>query len=219
MEIIKKQSQSKIIAKRNGDAIADAFFVDFKKNTRICGLTNGKFSLISLIHSCLKVVGKSEVTISTWSAGFYDATVIKELINSNLISDIRIVLDRSFATRQKNYSTLITDLFSKDKIRTTDTHAKFVLIKNKDYNITIRSSMNLNENKRCENFDLDDDIEIYTLFDSFVCELFESQNAGIIESRSIIDPVFDSLFSDNNHKTKKRGKREKMKDFEFNGFL
>lgn len=119
---------------------------------------------------------------------------LKSLMASGTVRDVRLILDRSFKTRQAGYSLYIQDVFKEENIRTTNTHAKFVLIKNDTYNVCIRSSMNLNENKRCENYDIDDDLDIYNLFNTFADDLFAKMPKGIIESRAKVDPVFDGLF-------------------------
>lgn len=38
----------------------------------VVGLTFGQFSLLDLIEAALELTGPADVTISTWSAGFYD---------------------------------------------------------------------------------------------------------------------------------------------------
>lgn len=186
----------KSIARRIGGLNADKAIEGFNKNNRVCGLTNGEFSLISLIDSVLKKTGKAKVIISTWSAGVYDATAISDLIDSGLITDFKIILDRSYKIRQAQYATTVEELFKPENIRTTNTHSKFVLIYNEEWTVCIRSSMNLNENKRCENFDIDNDIDIFNLFKTFSDELFEKQVPGVIESRGIVDKNFQSLFPD-----------------------
>ena len=65
----------------NSDQAIDCLEKDF----RMIGLTRGQFSLIDLIHSILKKIGKSKIICCTWSAGIKDANQIKWLINSNLI--------------------------------------------------------------------------------------------------------------------------------------
>lgn len=189
------KSKAKTIAMRNGDGFATNAIKGFTKDTRISGLTNGRFSLISLVRATLDITGPAHVLVSTWSAGFYDATAINDLLQYGKIESFRMILDRSFKTRQKQYSTYITDLFTPENIRTTDTHSKFVLIQNDEWNVCIRSSMNLNENKRCENFDMDNDIDVFNLFNGFANDVFEKMPVGIIEDRRIVDPIFNSLFS------------------------
>lgn len=194
MKTTGNKESKKAIAKRSGDIIASNAIEGFSKNGRVCGLTNGAFSLISLIEAVLSVTGPANIVISTWSAGLYDAGALNSLMACGKVIDVKLILDRSFKTRQKGYSFYLQDVFKEENIRTTDTHAKFVLIKNEDWNVCIRSSMNLNENKRCENFDVDDNIDIYNLFNEFANDLFKLQPKGLIESRSIVDPIFDTLF-------------------------
>lgn len=202
-------SSKKSIARRTGTLNAIEAIRGFNKENRVTGLTNGAFSLISLIDATLKVTGKANVIVSTWSAGLYDVQAISELIQSGLILDFKIILDRSFKTRQNQYAITVEDLFTADNIRTTNTHSKFVLIYNDEWKVCIRSSMNLNENKRCENFDIDNDIDVFNLFHNFADELFSIQQPGIIESRGVVDKHFDSLFPDSEFDMKK-------KDFNFN---
>ncbi len=189
----------KVTAMRLGDSNSDLALKNFGKENRAVGLTNGLFSLISLIRSTLKITGPANILVSTWSAGFYDAEEINSLLSSGKIISFKLILDRSFKTRQSAYSVHITKLFSESNIRTTDNHAKFVLIYNDEWTVCIRSSMNLNENKRCENFDIDNDFEIFSMFKTFADELFEKQQPGIIEGRKIVDPVFADLFNQPSH--------------------
>lgn len=188
------QTKSKIKAKRLGDLVTDSLLDGFDNKTRIVGLTNGSFSLISLIHSILKKTGPADVTISTWSAGWYDVQVVKDLINSGLVKKFRLVIDRSFKTRQKEYAIGVEQIFKPEDIRTTNTHSKFVLIKNNDYSVCVLSSMNLNENKRSENFDINTDEDVYNLFSDFTEDLFKIQPSGLIDSRKIVDSNFDAIF-------------------------
>ena len=194
MKSIVKTNDKKAIAYRTGLQFASEAVKGFGPNGKVCGLTNGAFSLISLIEAVLDITGPGDITISTWSAGLYDAGALNSLMASGTVRDVRLILDRSFKTRQSGYSLYIQDVFKEENIRTTNTHAKFVLIKNDTYNVCIRSSMNLNENKRCENFDIDDDLDIFNLFNTFADDLFSKMPKGIIESRTKVDPVFDGLF-------------------------
>lgn len=165
----------------------------FGKGGRIVGLTKGQFSLIHLISEVLKIAGPANVLISTWSAGVYDATALYEMLKNGLILDVLIITDRSYPTRQKEYAVTLEMAFGKDKIRTTNTHAKFVLISNNEWKICIRSSMNLNENKRCENFDIDDDAEIFNFYQSFADEVFDAMPEGFTEQRAVVDHIFEGL--------------------------
>ena len=196
-----KPIQAKVSARRTtayriGGVNAEQAVQGLTRDNRICGLTNGAFSLISLIRAVLNITGPANVIVSTWSAGFYDAEQMNLLMSSGKVIDFKMILDRSFKTRKEGYSTHIEDIFKPENIRTTNTHAKFVLISNNDgWNICIRSSMNLNENKRCENYDIDNDPDVFNLFKQFSDDLFQKQAEGIIEEHRVINPVFCDLFN------------------------
>ena len=178
---------------------ADVALNNFQHECRIIGLTNGNFSLIDLIHSVLKKTGRSRVVIGTWSAGIKDVHQIRWMMDTDLISDIKLLTDHSFKTRQKKYAASIEDLFGLDNIRTSEMHAKFVLIENKNYKVAIRSSMNLNANKTCELFEIDEGDEIYNFIMDFVLHTFENMEKGFIESSSKVNNVVKSFFNKQNN--------------------
>lgn len=175
-----------------------AFIVTEKleKNCRILGLTRGDFSLIDLIYAILKKIGKSDVYISTWSAGIKDANNVKWIKENDMIDKLMLITDHSFATRQKKYALSITELFGIENIRTTEVHAKFVLIKNKNWSITIRSSMNLNANKTCESFEIDDNKEIFDFYYKFVDHVKNNKVKGFDQSSKAASIQLDLFCSD-----------------------
>ena len=182
---------------------ADVALINFKKGCRILGLTNGNFSLIDLIHSVLKKTGRARVVIGTWSAGIKDAHQIKWMMETNLISDIKLLTDHSFKGRQKKYAASIEDLFGLENIRTSEMHAKFVLIENNNYKVAIRSSMNLNANKTCELFEIDEGSEIYDFLMDFVLHTFQNMEKGFIESSTKVNNIVKKYFNkQNNTETK-----------------
>lgn len=176
---------------------SDLAVVSFKTGVRILGLTMGNFSLIDLIYSVLKHTGRSRVVVGTWSAGIKDVYQVKWMIDSDLISDFKILTDHSYKTRQKKYAASIEDLFGIDNIRTSEMHAKFVLIENDSYKVTIRSSMNLNANKTCELFEIDEGTEIYDFLMNFVTHTFENMEKGFIESSHKVNKTVESFFNKN----------------------
>jgi len=172
-----------------------------KKNCRIMGLTHGDFSLIDMIYAILKKVGKSKVYISTWSAGIKDANNVKWIMdNSDLIESVMLITDHSFATRQKKYAVSISELFGIENIRTSEVHAKFVLIENAEWKITIRSSMNLNANKTCESFEIDEDQEIFDFYYSFVESVKDNMPQGFESSSNIAQKQLKLFFNEKEEK-------------------
>lgn len=172
----------------------------FSKDCRIMGLTRGQFSLIDLIYNVLKKTGPAKVVCVTWSAGIKDVHNVKWMMDSSLISQFTLLTDHSYKTRQKRYAASIEELFGLENIRTSEIHAKFVLISNKDYKVVIRTSMNLNANKTCESFELDESSEIFEFYYNFVSFVYENQKEGFITSSSKVNKTLDLFFKNNQEK-------------------
>ncbi|MFW6272851.1 MAG: hypothetical protein ACOC2U_03630, partial [bacterium] len=170
---------------------------DFKKNCRIMGLTRGNFSLIDLIYSILKKIGASNVVVVTWSAGIKDANNVKWMKDSNLIRNFTLITDHSYKTRQVRYAKSVEELFGIENIRTSEIHAKFVLISNENYKVTIRTSMNLNANKTCESFELDEDEEIFDFYNEFVSFICKNQREGFVSDSATVNETLDLFFETN----------------------
>jgi len=170
----------------------------FEQNCRIIGLTRGQFSLIDLITAILEKTGKADVICCTWSAGIKDAKQMYKLKNDGNINLFKIVTDHSYVTRQKQYAISLEGLFGKENIATTEIHAKFTLIKNDKFNVVIRTSMNLNANKTCENYEIDDNIEIFNFYQSFLNGIFENMPKGFTASSTIVNNSLNKVFNSNN---------------------
>ncbi|WP_234459397.1 phospholipase D-like domain-containing protein [Corynebacterium macginleyi] len=165
--------KTRSIARFSKAGVAAQSIAGFDHDTTISGLTYGQFSLIDLIQATLEVTGPADVTIATWSSGFYDIEAAKNFADDGRIRSIRFVMDSG---RQKKGQAGVTDiasLFGEDAIITVRTHAKFVLISNDDWSVVITSSMNLNKNIRTEQFEMTDDVEKFRMFADFVDIAFD----------------------------------------------
>jgi len=167
------------------------------KGSRIMGLTRGYFSLIDLIHSILKKTGPAHVACTTWSAGIKDVHQVEWMKESKLMKSFVLITDHSYVTRQNKYAVTIEDLFGKENIRTSEVHAKFCLIWNEDWKIVIRTSMNLNANKTCESFEIDEDQEVFDFYMSFVEHVFADMKDGFEQSSFVVNKSLDSYFNKN----------------------
>ena len=116
-------------------------------------LTYGQFSLIDALVALLEQTGPADVVLATWTAAQADlrraATLMQQ--DSGQIRSLRMIVDRSFLTRQPEYCATMRELFGDAAIRTARSHAKFMAIRNDRWNLAVRTSMNLNENPRLEN--------------------------------------------------------------------
>ena len=167
---------------------------DFDKNCRIIGLTNGRFSLIDLINAISKRIGKCHIVCVTWSAGIKDANQVRWLMDNDRLFSFKLVTDRSYKTRQKSYAISLEELFGPENIRTSDVHAKFVLLHNENYSVVIRTSMNLNANKTCESFEIDENKDVFDFYMNFVEHTFGTMPKGFTEDRFIVGQSMNKYF-------------------------
>lgn len=155
----------------------------------------GQFSLIDMIHSVLKKTGPADLYIATWSAGIKDANQVRWLLDTNLITGVRIMTDHSYVNRQAKYAMAIEDLFGAQNIRTSEMHAKFVVIKNAKFSVTILSSMNLNANRTCETFTIYEDAAITDFYMRFVDHHFDNMRDGFERSSSVVRECVEGFFA------------------------
>lgn len=165
-------------------APARALLRGFGHGDMLTGLTYGQFSLIDLLQATLEVTGPADVAISTWSAGFYDLDAAERFRDDGLLRSIRFVMDSSQQKRGQASAFDVADLFGRECIRTTRSHAKFAVVSNDDWSVAITSSMNLNLNQRVEQFQMIDDLATSRVFLDFVDELY-LERPFTVEDRSM----------------------------------
>lgn len=159
----------------------------------IFGFTKGQFSLMDVVTAILSQIGAASVDISTWTAANADIEHCYQFINTGKITKTRWVVDQSFPCRQPDYFQGLIGRFGVDSIRVTRTHAKFCLIRNDDWNIVLRSSMNLNKNPRFENFEISDDPDFADYFQMVVDEIFSSVDVAEKPKTSETDEQFRQI--------------------------
>lgn len=135
-------------------------------------LCKGDYSLIDIVEHCLSATGPADVTISTWTAAGADLDFAMGFVHDGRVRSARWVVDFSFPQRQPAYFALLVDRFGADAVRATANHAKFVLIRNAEWDLVLRTSMNLNENKRLENVEISEDGGMASYLSDVVDELF-----------------------------------------------
>ncbi|MBF0213041.1 MAG: hypothetical protein HQM00_05675 [Magnetococcales bacterium] len=143
-----------------------------KKGCEIFGLTKGQFSLIDLIEACLEVTGQAQVDVSTWTSAEGSIKRSFDLLTNGNISKFRIMIDPSFKTRKPEFCEQLVKVFGQECVRSFRNHAKFVIIKNDKYNLVIRTSMNLTQNPRMENFEISDDKDLCQFMQGIIDEVF-----------------------------------------------
>ena len=138
----------------------------------IYGLARGQYSLIDIIEHILGQTGPADLVISTWTAAGADIDYALRLCENGSVRSLRWLVDASFPLRQPGYCAAMRERFGDESIRVTENHAKFVLLGNAAWAIVLRTSMNLNENRRLESFEVSDDRELFAYLMEVVAALF-----------------------------------------------
>lgn len=142
------------------------------------GFNKGQFSFVDLIEAACAFTGPVHATIATWTAAVADMSRIDAWLKRQDLLSVQWLVDYSFETRQPAFCAQLRETFGDECIRTTASHAKFVLLRNDGWSVVIQSSMNLNQNKRLENFWIADDAELFDAFGGLVAEVFGIQTPG-----------------------------------------
>lgn len=148
------------------------------------GLTKGQFSLTDMIEAILEKTGPADLSISTWTAANGDVTRMLELLRSGAIRSCRWMVDLTFMRRCPQLTAEIRAKFGADAIRVTKTHAKFCTITNDNWQIALRSSMNLNQNPRMESFQVGHDPVLCQFLSEVLDDVWKRQDKGIADLSS-----------------------------------
>ena len=168
---------------------------EISKGCEIFGLSKGQFSVIDLIEHCLDATGPADVIISTWSAAAADIYYVNRLIRDGRFRSLRFLVDFSFHARKPEYFDLLRTVFGDGCVLMAQTHAKFVVIKNDDWDLALRTSMNLNHNRRLESFEVSDDPGMVEYLEGVIAEFFVNDTLaaqlkrGRGQNAATLDPI------------------------------
>lgn len=177
----RRTAQSAARVKRRSLALATASEAigPLGPGCEVFGVNKGQFSLIDLIDHGLSELGPSEVLLSTWTASGADLAFAYGMLGDGRVSKLRLILDVSFPARQPEFCEAAREAFGDDCIRLTKSHAKFCVLRAASGRaLVIRSSMNLNENRRLETFEISDDLGLAEFLEGVVAELFSDYAPG-----------------------------------------
>ena len=168
---------------------------DITPGCEIFGVNKGQFSLIDIIEHCLRFTGPADVILSTWTAAAADLDYALRFLADGRVKTLRFVVDFSFPSRQPEYCAALRERFGDDSVRMTKNHAKFVTVTNEDWSIVIRSSMNLNENRRLESFEISDDADLAGYVVGVLHDLWKDYGDGeqFTQSRRQRDVDFENM--------------------------
>lgn len=175
VSVKKKASRKTRIAKT---LTASEAIGPLEKGTDTYILTFGQFSLIDALVAILDQTGPASVDLSTWTAADADLGTIISMLESASIEKFRMIVDYSFKKREPVAYPRILRAFGADCIRELRTHAKFMIIRNDDWHIVVRTSMNLNKNPRLENLEVSVDQGFAETMTMWVDAIFGEVIAG-----------------------------------------
>lgn len=174
----RRKPSARTIRRLMGDENAHAAVAGLEPGCELFGFSKGQFSLINLIRAVLDQTGPANVTVCTWTAAHGSIDDAYAMLNDRKILSMRWLIDFSFLSRRPDYVERLRAQFGDDCIRVTSCHAKFVTIRNDRWDLAIRTSMNLTDNPRLENFEISDDAGLASFLDGIVNEVFELCPAG-----------------------------------------
>ena len=158
---------------------AAAAIGEIKKDEEVFGLTKEQFSLIDVVKHVLDHTGPADLTISTWTAAKAELGSVLDFTRNGSVTSMRWLVDLSFQRRAHELANEIRKTFGADSIRVAQNHAKFTMLRNADWDIVIRTSMNLNQNPRLEDFTLAHDPELAGFLGGIVDEIWHRQPARL----------------------------------------
>ena len=142
------------------------------------GLSDGRWSLMDLLARMTPIVGpQSTLVLAIWTASGADASQLHRLLDNGRLANIRMMVDRSFASRQPKACETLVAKWGYESLRIWSSHAKFAVFSGGDLECLLMFSANLNRNRRIENFTIWCDAEMVRQYRAMVEELWARQPA------------------------------------------
>lgn len=169
----------------------------FGPGREVFGFNGGLFSSIDLLAALLDWTGPASAVIATWTAAGADLGHVERFVATGRLTGCRWIVDRSFQNRQPELCRLLRDSFGDAAIRVAPCHAKFMLLASDDWRVVVQTSMNLNLNRRVENFWAADDPALFAAYAELVDDVFRLQGDGLgfVEDRATY-AVTDGLIAE-----------------------
>jgi hypothetical protein len=140
--------------------------------------TKGQILLIDILRAILDQTGPADLDILTWAVGNETINKLTSIKRSGKIKNMRLIIDYSAQSMHPDYCKKMRRLFGDDNIRVTKNHAKVLILHNNEWNLCVRSSMNLNVNRRLEYVEISDSPELMAFFSEFFEEWWMTRSTG-----------------------------------------
>ena len=143
------------------------------------GLSDGTWSLIDLLGATARITGPStHLDLAVWTASGDHGARLDSLLRSGALASVRLIVDRSFQSRQPKNCATVRRLFGDDALRVWSCHAKFAVFTGGEFDVLCMFSANLNKNKRIENFTLWADSTMCAEYLTMLADAWQAQRPG-----------------------------------------
>jgi len=160
----------------------------------VIGFTSGDFSLIDVIDAVVKRIDRARMVVATWTAAQAEMDHVFAFLDRGRVASSRWIVDRSFQNRQPALCGRLREMFGDDAIRVQRVHCKFVLIEGDGKSALIRTSANLNRNKRIENINISTCPVLIDAYAALVSDIFGTQMpADGFEADANVTASFNSV--------------------------
>lgn len=140
----------------------------------VFGITRGQCSLIDFCLAAMDKVGApADVSFFTWVVAEYEMQYFQSLLDDGRISGFRLVCDHACLTHRPGFVESVQEKFGDDAVRLSATHAKIGMVRGPRGDILIRGSMNLNQNRKLEQFDATMSFDLCEWFETVMAEIWE----------------------------------------------
>ncbi len=165
----------------------------------IYGICFGQFSFINIIEYVIDQIKEPvDLDVSSWTIAMFEASRLAEMGSS--VRRLRVMCDSSISSLSPSSFNYLVNSLEDDSIRLLRCHCKFAIIANETWDIFIRTSMNLNQNRRLENFEISDCKVLTTYMKSVVDDIFNAplDLKGKMKLTDIVhqENTLDDLLSD-----------------------
>lgn len=121
---------------------------DLEKNIVLPFATGGSWSLHQLMEYILIQTGPCKLWFTTWTISEEPLRCMVEMIKKGLITELNAILDYRIAKNKPEAFQLAGNIIT--NIRLTKCHAKVLVLKNSEWQVTVIGSANLSKNPRLE---------------------------------------------------------------------
>lgn len=144
----------------------DEIVSEFRMGIEVHFVSDGAFSIHHLLAYLLKITGTAQVHIVTWTITELPARSLVMLKQDGLINHLSCIIDDRVKTRTPKSFQLLDE--NCEKLVQKKCHAKGFLIRNENWSIVVKSSMNFTKNPRIEDGSIFFTQELYDFQKSWI---------------------------------------------------